>query len=146
VREALYFKPKGRGTNIAGALEYLDGVTTRRVVAFVISDFFAPDFKKDLKVANKRHDVVAITITDPRELDLADAGLVELSDAEKGTFFMIDTSNAKLRRAYSEKAHAMAEERRELFGSIDVDHIDVSTDRPYIEEFVKFFKMRKRRI
>src|SRR3990167_6680495 len=67
VREALYFNPKGRGTDIAEALRYLDNVISRRAIAFVISDFFAEDFKKSLSIANKKHDVVAITITDPRE-------------------------------------------------------------------------------
>jgi uncharacterized protein (DUF58 family) len=146
VREALYFKPKGKSTNIAGAMQFMDGVTPRRVVAFVISDFFAKNFKRELKVANKRHDVVAITITDPRELTLPNAGIVELTDAESGALIMVDTANAKLRARYAERSRHMFEARKRLFGSIDVDHIELMTDRPYIDEFVKFFKMRKRRI
>lgn len=146
VREALYFKPKGRGTDIAGALRYLDGVTTRRAVTFIISDFFAADFKKPLSIANKKHDVIAVTITDPRELGLPKAGLVELADAEKGSIMIIDTSSERLRERFSSKAHHIAEERKKLFGSISVDHIDIRTDKPYIEEFIRFFKMRERRI
>ena len=146
IREALYFKPTGKGTDIAGALRYLDGVTTRRAVTFVISDFFAKDFKKPLAIANKKHDLVAITITDPREMELPNAGLVELQDAEVGSSFVIDTSNRKLREKYSAKFQKMLEERAKLFGSVSADHIDIRTDRPYIEELVKFFKMRKRRI
>jgi len=146
IREALYFKPKSRGTDIAGAMKYLDSVTTRRAVTFIISDFFAKNFKKPLSIASKRHDVVAITITDPREQALPNAGIVELEDAEKGTIFLIDTSKTALREKYASRAARLAEERRELFGSINVDHIDIQTDKPYIEEFIKFFKMRKRRI
>ena len=146
IREALYFKPKSRGTDIAGAMKYLDSVTTRRAVTFIISDFFAKNFKKPLSIASKRHDVVAITITDPRETALPNAGIVELEDAEKGTIFLIDTSKTALREKYASRAARLAEERRELFGSINVDHIDIQTDKPYIEEFIKFFKMRKRRI
>ena len=146
IREALYFKPKSRGTDIAGAMKYLDSVTTRRAVTFIISDFFAKNFKKPLSIASKRHDVVAITITDPREQALPNAGIVELEDAEKGTIFLIDTSKTALREKYASRAARLAEERRELFGSINVDHIDIQTDKPYIEEFIKFFKMRKRRM
>ena len=146
IREALYFKPKGKGTDIAGALKYLDGVTTRRAVTFIISDFFARDFEKPISIANKKHDVVAVTITDPRETELPNAGLIELEDAEKGTIFMVDTSNARIRADYASKFKTLQEERARLFGSINLDHIDIRTDRPYIEEFIKFFKMRKRRI
>jgi uncharacterized protein (DUF58 family) len=146
IREALYFKPKGKGTNIEDALKYLDSVTTRRAVTFIVSDFFDKDFKKPLSVANKRHDCVAITITDPREMELPKSGIIELSDAETGVSFQIDTSSAKVRRAYLEKSARKIEDRARMFGSIGVDHIDIRTDRPYIDELVKFFKMRKRRI
>lgn len=146
VREALYFSPKGKGTDIEGALRYLDNVTTRRAVTFVISDFFSKDFKKSLSIANKKHDVVAITITDPREGELPNAGIIELVDAESGTPYMIDTASAKVREKYAKRSQEMREERTRLFGSVGVDHIDISTDKPYVEEFIKFFRMRKRRI
>ncbi len=146
VREALYFNPKGRLTDIASALRYLDNVTARRAVTFVISDFFAKDFKKPLSIANKKHDVVAITITDPREAELPDAGIIELVDAETGSSYLIDTSSAKVRERYAKKSSQMRDERTRLFGSVGVDHIDISTDKSYIEEFIKFFRMRKRRM
>ena len=146
IREALYFKPKGRGTDIAGALRYLDGVTARRVVAFIISDFFAKDYKKALSIANKRHDAVAITITDPRETNLPNVGLLELQDAETGSTFLVDTSNAAVRERYSAMSRAMIEERVKVFSSVSMDHMDIRTDKPYIEEFIKFFKKRKKRI
>jgi uncharacterized protein (DUF58 family) len=146
IREALYFKPKGKGTNIEDALRYLDSVTTRRAVTFIISDFFAKEFKKPLSVANKRHDCVAITITDPRETELPKTGIIELTDAETGAFFLVDTSSAKVRRTYSEKSARKIDERARMFGSIGVDHIDIRTDKPYIDELIKFFKMRRHRI
>ncbi len=146
IREALYFKPKGRGTDLAGALRYLDNVTTRRAVTFVISDFFAKDFKKPLSIANKKHDMVAVTITDPRELGLPNVGLVELTDAESGSSFLVDTSSARIREKYSSKARGMVEERSHLFASVHMDHIDIRTDKSYIEEFIKFFKTRQRRM
>lgn len=146
IREALYFKPKGRLTDIAAALRFLDSVTTRRAVTFIISDFFSKDFKKPLSIANKRHDCVAITITDPREMALPNAGIVELTDAETGKLFIVDTASRKVRQAYEAKSKNMAEERKRAFGSIGVDHIDIRTDKPYIEEMIKFFKMRRRRL
>lgn len=146
VREALYFNPKGRGTDIAGALRHLNNIISRRAIAFVISDFFAEDFKKSLSIANKKHDVVAVTITDPRESELPNAGIVELVDAETGKRYMIDTSSSKIRDRYRKKAREMREERAKAFGSVGVDHIDISTDRAYIDEFIKFFRMRKRRM
>jgi len=146
IREALYFKPKGRGTDIAGALKFLDSVTARRVVAFIISDFFAKDYKKALSLANRRHDAVAITITDPRELALPDVGLVELSDAEAGSSYLVDTSSALVREKYSARSRELVEERRKIFSGVSMDHIDIMTDKSYIEEFIKFFKKRKKRI
>ena len=146
IREALYFKPKGRLTDIAAALRFLDGVTTRRAVTFIISDFFSKDFKKPLSIANKKHDCVAVTITDPREMALPNAGIVELTDAETGKLFIVDTASRKVRQTYEAKSKNMAEERKRAFGSIGVDHIDIRTDKPYIEEMIKFFKMRRRRL
>ena len=146
IREALYIKPTGKGTDIAGALRYLDNVTARRVVAFVISDFFAKDYKKALSIANKRHDVVAITITDPREIDLPNVGLLELQDTETGSSFLVDTSNDTVREKYSAKARAMIGERDKVFSGVSMDHIDIRTDKTYIEEFIKFFKNRKKRL
>jgi len=82
IREALYNDPKGEGTDINNVLEHLNRVTTRRTITFVISDFFAPNFKKTLSIINKRHDVIAVTITDPAEVTLKDVGLIKLHDAE----------------------------------------------------------------
>lgn len=146
IREALFFCPKGMGTDIAGALKFLDGVTTRRAVVFIVSDFFAKDFTKSLSIANKRHDTIAVTITDPRELELPNVGLVELSDAETGKMFLIDTSKTSLRKKYSARSQESIRRRQRIFTSINMDHMDIRTDKPYIEEFIKFFKRRKKRI
>lgn len=146
VREALYFTPKGKGTDIGMALRYLDNVVKRRAITFVISDFFSADFKKPLSIANKKHDVVAITITDPREGSLPDAGIVELVDAESGKPYMVDTSSPKVRQNYAKKSRDLKDARAKLFGSVGVDHIDISTDKSYLDEFIKFFRVRKKRL
>ena len=146
IREALYFRPKGRGTDIELALEYLNRVITRRAVVFVISDFYAKGYRKALAIANKRHDVIAITITDPRESEMPKAGIIELADAETGRIFLMDTSSAGVRANYTKRAMILFSERKEAFASSRVDHIDISTTRPYLEPLVQFFRMRERRI
>ncbi|MCX5698418.1 MAG: DUF58 domain-containing protein [Candidatus Omnitrophica bacterium] len=145
IREALYFKPLGTGTNISLALEYLNRVTTRKAVTFIISDFFSPDFKKMLAVANKRHDIIAVTITDPRELEFPDIGLVQLFDPEKKRDFILDTSDQGLRQEYARKNQQRIKERELLFQSLHVDNIDVRTDIPYSQSLLKFFKSREKR-
>jgi len=146
IREALYFEPEGKGTDIPGALEHLNRVINRRAVTFVISDFYDKDFKKSLSIANKRHDIVALSITDPRELDLPDIGIINLEDAETGKGFLVDTSSSTVRKDYSINSKRIFDERQRLLRSINVDHIDVRTDIPYSHELYKFFRMRERRI
>lgn len=146
IREALYFKPKNSGTDISAVLEYLNRVTRRRTICFILSDFFAPDFKKMLSVASKRHDVVAVTITDPGETELPDAGLVKLFDPEKAKDFIVDTSDRKVRQEYARKNQARILERAAFFRSLGVDTIDARTDVPYSKSLIKFFKTRERRL
>ena len=145
IREALYFKPEGKGTDIPLAIEYLNRVTTRRTVTFIISDFYATNFKKSLSIANKRHDIIAITITDPREINLPDIGIVKLDDPETGENFFLDTSDSRLRENYHNNSIEKLRERQKLFRSISVDNIDIRTDVPYTETLLRFFKMRERK-
>jgi uncharacterized protein (DUF58 family) len=146
IREALYFTPRSSGTDIVLALEYLNRVTSRKTVSFVVSDFFASDFKKMLAVANKRHDIVAVTITDPAELELTDVGLVKLFDPETGHDFIVDSSNKDVRSQYSLNAAARNKQRLSVFRSVNVDCIDVRTDVPYSKSLIRFFKARERRM
>ena len=89
---------------------------------------------------------MALSITDPRELSLPDVGLIHLEDAERGHSFMLDTSSPQIRNEYSEGAEKLFDERQRLFRSVNVDHIDIKTDVPYMQELYKFFRMRERRI
>jgi uncharacterized protein (DUF58 family) len=146
IREALYFKPEGKGTDIPGALEYLNKTATRRAVSFILSDFYAKNYKHPLAIANRRHDIIALSITDPRELELPDIGIIDLEDAESGKTFTIDTSSESVRRKYKANALRMTRERENIFRSVNVDHIDIRTDVPYTKELYRFFRMRERRI
>ncbi|MBF0458349.1 MAG: DUF58 domain-containing protein [Nitrospirae bacterium] len=146
VRESLYLKPQGRGTDIASALEYLNKVSSRRAVVFIISDFHAAEYAKALSIANKRHDVIAVTLTDPVERALPNVGIITLEDAETGNTYIVDTSSAAVRNQYKEKAAQMFEERRRLFLRSGVDHIEITTDVPYLKTLIRFFRMRERRL
>ena len=146
IREMLYFSPKGFATNITKALEYLNKLKIRRAVLFVVSDFFdRHEFKKALSIANKRHDVVAITLNDPREKDLPECGLLELEDAETGEFTTVDSSDKRVRYKYGQDARDRLRNREMLFASAGIDHIDVSTETSYTKELKKFFITRRSR-
>jgi uncharacterized protein (DUF58 family) len=146
IREALYFKPQGRGTDISSALEYLNRVTTRKTITFIISDFYDEGFKRLLSASNKRHDIVAVTITDPREIDMPDVGMIDLTDAETGQGLTVYTNDAAFRGRYRQDALGRIRQRKALFGSVDVDNIDIYTDKPYSSELIRFFKARERRM
>lgn len=160
IREVLYFKAQGTSTDIEQALEYLNKVTTRKTVTFMISDFFEnhglkkhskenpeeSSFRQAMAIANKRHDIVAVTLNDPKETALPDCGLIMLEDAESGEMVLVDSSSSSVRREYSQQAQVRLQKRDFMFRSIGVDHIDISTDRPYSDALVKFFLTRKGRV
>jgi uncharacterized protein (DUF58 family) len=145
IREVLYFEPKGVGTNIPAGLHFLNGVTKRRAVTFLISDFMADDYEAMLRIANKRHDLIAVAVADPREETLPNVGLVAVRDAETGEEALVDTRDPVTRREYEKAARARVEKREEIFRRTRVDAIHVKTDSPYVEELYRFFKMREQR-
>jgi uncharacterized protein (DUF58 family) len=145
IRDVLYFTPKGTGTNIPGALHFLNGVTTRRVVAFVVSDFMAEDYEVPLRIANRRHDVIAVTVTDPREETLPNVGFVSVRDTETGRETLVNTSDPSVRKRYEKAGADRARKRDQTFQRTNVDAINVRTDRPYVAEVYRFFRMRERR-
>ena len=145
IREVLYFEPKGRGTDIPKALHYLNNVIRRKAVVFLVSDFMAENYETALRVANRRHDVVAVTVTDPREITLPNVGLVSVRDAETGRETLVNTGDARVRAAYEKETRAMLQKRDEILRRNRVDTMHTSTDTPYVEEIYRFFKMRERR-
>ncbi len=145
IRELLSLRPAGRGTDIPAALEHLGRVTKRRCVVFLVSDFLTPGWRRALRVAARRHDVVAVVLEDPREAVLPAVGLVELEDAETGERWTVDTRERRVREAFArDAALARAARDRELRAT-DVDAIVVATDRPYTDALWRFFRMRERR-
>lgn len=145
VREALCFRPQGKKTDISIALEYLSKICRRSSVAFIVSDFYDEGFERPLSIANKRHDLVGLTITDPRELDLPDTGITVFEDPETGNTFSIDTSNEALRKEYRQRSSAIMQKRKKTFTRLGVDNVDIHCDVPYDRTLFKFFRMRERR-
>lgn len=145
VRELLYYKPKGTGTDIPLCLEYLDKVTTRSAIAFLISDFYASDIRKPLSIANKRHDIVAVKITDPRDIELPNVGIISLNDAESGKRYFVDTSNSVIREKYHKEAGQKQSEIQNLLRSVKIDTININTQKSYVDALIEFFNRRKLR-
>jgi uncharacterized protein (DUF58 family) len=146
IREVLYFKPQGRTTDIAMALEHMQRTITKRSVVFVVSDFLGADFARPLRVAARKHDVIAITVTDPREEDLPRIGLLELEDAETGDRVLVDSRDRKTREAFRRWGAERRAQREALFRSVGVDALELHTDRPYDVPLVRFFHLRARRM
>ena len=146
IREMLYFVPKGRGTDLAGALEYMNKVIIRRAVLFVISDFLTADFSRPLTVSAKRHDMVALTIVDPVEEVLPDVGVILLEDPETGEQIEVDTSRRDVSKGYADLAAQRAREVQRIFGSRGVDTVQLRTDTDYLPVLRNFFDRRGRRL
>lgn len=146
IREILFNKPQGTTTDMSLALEYLSRVIKRRSTVFLISDFLTEDYSKALHVANRKHDIIALSITDPREVSLPAVGMLDLEDAETGESIVIDTSSKMIRDGFYHDALNMHTERDKMFKSIGVDHINILTDRSYVEPITRFFRMRAKRL
>jgi uncharacterized protein (DUF58 family) len=146
IREILYFKPEDSRTDLNIALEYLSRVIKRRSIVFLISDFLTEEYEKSLQIANKKHDIIAIDIIDPREVEIPSVGLLELEDAETGETIMIDTSNPAVRGSFYSQSKEERETREQYFKSIGVDNINIFTDKSYVEPITKFFRMRAKRM
>ena len=149
IRELLFFGPGKKrvrtGTDIALALDYLGRVLHKRGVVFLVSDFLDKDFEKTLGVLARRHDLIAVTVADPRECALPDVGLMEIQDAETGAQVLVDTGDKEVRRRYEELAREKNDKLANLFKGTGVDHIELYTDRDYVLDLVKFFRVRERR-
>ncbi len=145
ILELLTHEPVGRGTNIAAALEHLNHVLRRRAVVFVISDFEDIDYERQLRIAKRRHNIIPISIRDPREVDLPNVRFVELVDNETGQRITVDTSSAAFREAYHRHAVQSDEARQAMFRRLNTDAIELMTGQSYVEPLTKFFRARERK-
>lgn len=145
IRTILTFTPEGRRTNLNLPLEYLLKVQKRKSIAFLISDFQAPEFMDSLRRVRKKHDLVGVHILDPRELELPDVGLVHLEDAETGETAWVDTRDTAFRERYANEKQKERLELRSRIRSAGVDLIEIRTDRSPVTPIIQYFKMREKK-
>ncbi|NOX86344.1 MAG: DUF58 domain-containing protein [Chlorobi bacterium] len=145
IRELLDFKAESNGTNIAEALRYLTNAIKKRSIAFLISDFMDDGFEKAVQIANHKHDLIAIRVTDKVETQLPDVGLVRLMDAETGRMRWIDTSNKAVRRAFEDWTVKKRQELDVLFNRLGVDMAKVYTGEDYVKPLMNLFRKREAR-
>ncbi len=145
IREILSFRPKHRATDISVALKMLNDSVKKRSTVFLFSDFISENYEKLLKVAFKKHDIVAVVVEDPTEKDFpALSGSIELQDAETGEMFTLRSGGGFKERFKNEWTKRKAE-RDKIFSSVGLDHIEIETGTPYINSMIRFFKVRERR-
>ncbi|UFS69549.1 DUF58 domain-containing protein [Geomonas sp. RF6] len=136
--------PAGRGTDLGAALQYLDRVTRRAATVCIISDFLSPAFRHPLTAAARRHDVVAIAVTDSHDRDLPGVGLFDVTDPESGARTIIDGTSTAVRDAYQRGARARQRELRETFAAAGVTSLEVETGVPPLHALAHFFRTRQR--
>jgi uncharacterized protein (DUF58 family) len=142
-RELLYHEPRGKGTNIGAAVDFLMHISKRPAVVFLVSDFHASGYEAALRLAGQKHDITAVSLTDPRELELPRAGIMNLRDPETGAEILVDTEDRAHRERYATERAAAVMARRRLLASLGVDEIALRTDRSYIQPLLTFFKARE---
>ncbi len=142
IRELLDFKPRSNKTDIGGALRYFTNAIKKSSTAFIISDFIDNNFDKELIIANRKYDVVALQVYDIRETELPDVGLIKLKDAETGVRIWVNTSDKRLRTSYK---HSWGENQlnlQRIFTKSGVDSVSMNTSEDYVKALMKLFKMR----
>jgi uncharacterized protein (DUF58 family) len=146
IRDLVAFEPRGRATNLAASLTYTGRLLRHRSIVVLLSDFFAEGWERPLRRLAARHEVVAITVEDPRERSLPDAGWVELADAETGRRVLVDTSNRGLRQRMEQSAQRRREDRRRILSAAGADHLELETGSDYKLPLRRHFAMRARRV
>ena len=146
IRDVLFFQPQRRGTSIRAALDYANRILHRRAVIFLMSDFLDSGYERSVKLTGRRHDLIAVPLSDPREQELPAVGLLQLEDAETGRPFLLDTSSREVRAEYARRARERREQLRRLAKSARVDLIEVSTDGGHLDALIRFFRLRERRL
>ena len=144
IRELITFKSESKRTNIEVALKYFNNIIKKRSVCFILSDFMDKKFDKSLKIARKKHDIIALRIHDEREEQLVDVGLIQMENAETGSMQWIDTSNKTIRKEFRQNYLTFENSLKQTLQSSGIDHVDIRTGRDYVKPLINFFKNRKR--
>lgn len=143
IRELVGFEPTSKGTDLSQALRYMTNAIKKRCTAFVISDFIdTKDYKSDLTIANRKHDVVAIRVYDRREGELPAVGRIRMLDAESGEERVVNSSSAKVRENYRKWWSEQQNRLEDLFNKCQVDNVSVSTGQDYVKALMALFNLR----
>jgi uncharacterized protein (DUF58 family) len=145
IRELITFKSESKKTNLEEALIYFNNVIKKRSVCFILSDFMDNNFDKSLKIARKKHDVIALRIHDEREEQLVNVGLMKVEDTETGNLKWVDTSNKTIRKEFRKNYLSFEKNIKQTLQNSAVDHIDIKTGKDYVKPLINFFKNRGRR-
>ncbi|MDA3862878.1 MAG: DUF58 domain-containing protein [Deltaproteobacteria bacterium] len=145
ITEILNFKPDSSRSDINEALKFFGHITKRKAISFLISDFLAPDYEHNLKIAGKRHDIIPVTVTDRREEELPPVGLVNFKDLETSEIVTWDL-NSRVVREFKIRAKARREVRESMFRRLKMDYITIKTGDNYIPKLMQFFRRRERRL
>jgi len=148
IRELLAFSPQNRGTDIKLALDTVNQIVKRHSIVFLVSDFLDDParYRKALAMTNRRHDIIAVDLTDPLESNIANVGLLTLEDAETGDMIWVDTGDKKWQQAFHQRVEKLENEKYQAFVRASVDRIAVGTDQDYINPLTAFFQQRAKRI
>ncbi len=142
IRELIEFDPQSTKTNLNEPLIFLTNAIKKRCTAFIISDFICPDFEEPLKIASRKHDIVALQVYDRRDKEIPDMGLVKFTDSETGTDKWVDTSLETTRKKYSENWNKRQKQLQNTFSRTGVDNTSVSTSEDYVKPLITLFKKR----
>jgi len=145
IRELIDFTPENKGTNVAEALRYFTSAIKKRSTAFIISDFISGPFEDQLKIANKKHDIIALKLYDRHEEEFPDLGLVPMVDEETGELQWVNTSNKDVRNAYKVAALKRNAELANVFKKSGVDFTGIGTHESYVKPLMTLFKKRESR-
>ncbi len=142
IRELINFEPTGKATDISGALKYFSQMIKKKSIAFVLSDFMDDGFSDALKIASRKHDVVALKVLDKAEHELPQIGIAKFKDLETGKTKWVNTSSKKVREKYRAKNQIREEEIRQIFRKAKTDYAEIFTDEGYIKPLMNLFKKR----
>jgi uncharacterized protein (DUF58 family) len=142
IRELLEFEPEHKTTDISEALRYLTNGIKKKSISFLISDFIAPNFEDAIRIASRKHDLIALQVYDPREVEIPPVGLIKLQDAETGEWKWVDTSDGLTRKAYNAWWQDRQQQLIQIFRKSGVDNASIRTSEDYIKPLINIFKKR----
>ncbi len=142
IRELIDFEPEGQGTDLAEALQYFNNVLKKRCITFVLSDFMTKDYEQALRIIARRHDLVGIHLSDPRETELPNVGLIRARDPETGKTMWLDTGSSRVREDYRQNFEDNFNYFKSTFLRSGADFVKIRTDESYVNALLKFFKKR----